>query len=162
VAIGSVQTAAGSVLVPRAPTALLRVKKRISAIAFRFQTPSALTPSVSGSANARFGARPGAASRTVSAGGSIRVRNGKTRLVLTVRSLQLQRLAAPTRARLTLRVLSASGLKGCRVGSKATALVVYSPDLRADESIGSYVKLSLPRACGGTVRRPAAIAALNT
>jgi hypothetical protein len=162
VALGSVQTAAGNELVARAPTALLRVKKRISTIAFRFQTLSALTPSVSGSARARFGARLGAASRTVSALGSIRVRNGRARLVLRAKSLRLQRLAAPTRARLTLRVLSAHGLKGCRAGSRATLLVVYSPDLRADESVGSYLKLSLPRACGGTSRRPAEIAALNS
>ncbi len=162
-AMGSVQTAAGHELVPRTPTVLLRVKKRISAIAFRFQTQSAAGPIVSGGASARFRSHARAVSSTVSAHGSLLLRNGqRARLVLRAKSLRLQRLAAPTRGRVTMRVVSARGLRGCRVGSSATLLIVYSPDLRADGSSGSYLKLSLPRACGGTLRRAADIEASDS
>ena len=66
------------------------------------------------------------------------------RLFLRAKKLRLQRLADPMRARLTLRIASARGLHGCRVGSSATRQPVYSPDLRSDESAGSYLKLSVP------------------
>jgi hypothetical protein len=161
-ATGFVETAAGNQLASRAPAVLLSVKKRISAIAFRVHAPRAGGSTVSGGASARF--RAGAkASSVVAARGSLLLRKGHgKRLLLRAKKLRLQRLAGPTRARLTLRIVSARGLHGCRVGSSATLLLVYSPDLRSDESAGSYLKLSLPRACGGTLRRPAEITASDS
>jgi hypothetical protein len=161
-ATGFVQTAAGTQLAPRTPAVLLRVKKRISAIAFRVHAPAAGRSIVSGGASARF--RAGAkASSVVAARGSLLLRRGHgKRLLLRTKKLRLQRLAGPTRARLTLRIASARGLRGCRVGSSATLLLVYAPDLRSDETGGSYLKLSLPRACGGTLRRPAEITASDS
>jgi hypothetical protein len=162
-AMGFVETAAGNQLVARTPAVPLRVKKRISAIAFRFQTQPSAGSTVSGGASAHFRAGTRAISSTVAAHGSLLLRTGKgARLVLRAKKLRLRRLAGPTRARVTLRVVSARGLRGCRVGSSATLLLVYSPDLHADESSGSYVKLSLPRACGGTLRRPAEITASDS
>jgi hypothetical protein len=161
--MGFVETAAGNQLVARTPAVPLRVKKRISAIAFRFQTQPSAGSTVSGGASAHFRAGTRAISSTVAAHGSLLLRTGKgARLVLRAKKLRLRRLAGPTRARVTLRVVSARGLRGCRVGSSATLLLVYSPDLHADESSGSYVKLSLPRACGGTLRRPAEITASDS
>jgi hypothetical protein len=157
-ALGFVETAAGNRLTPHTPAVALRVKKRISAIAFRFQTQGA--PSVSGRASARFRGGTKTVSGTVSARGSLLLSTGRaTRLVLRAKGLRLKRLAGPTRARLSLRVVSAKGLRRCRAGSSATLLLVYSPNLRTDESSGSYLKLSLPRACGGTLRRAADIVA---
>ena len=161
-ATGFVETAAGSQLAPRTPTVLLRVKKRISTIAFHFQAGPSGGSAVLGSASARFrgGAR---VVGTVSARGSLLLRKGPgARLVLRAKTLRLQRLVGPTRARLTLGVASKKSLRGCRVGSSATLLLVYSPALRRDESSGSYLKLSLPRACGGTLRRPAEITASDS
>jgi hypothetical protein len=162
-ATGFVETAAGTHLAPRTRAVLLRVKKRISAMTFRFQAGAAGAATVSGRASARF--RPGAkaAFSTVAASGSLLLRRSDgARLLLRAKNVLLQRLAGPTRARLTLRVVSARGLRGCRIGSSATLLLVYSPDLRADESSGSYLRLSLPRACGGSLRRPAEITASNS
>jgi hypothetical protein len=67
------------------------------------------------------------------------------------------RLAGPTRARLTLRVAAAHGLPGCRVGSSATLLLFNSTDLRPDDSNDAYLRLALPKRCGGTIRRSATI-----
>ena len=158
-AAGLVETAAGNQLAPQTPAVALRVKKRISAIAFRVHAPRAGGSTVSGGASARF--RAGAkASSVVAARGSLLLQKGDgRRLLLKAKELRLQRLAGPTRARLTLRIVSARGLHGCRVGSSATLLLVYSPDLRSDETSSSYLTLSLPRACGGTLRRPAEITA---
>jgi hypothetical protein len=161
-AMGFVETATGNGLRPRTRVVLLRVKKRISAIAFRFQAGATGESTVSGRASARFRASAKAVSSTVAVGGSLLLRNEHgARVLLRAKNLVLQRLAGPTRARLTLRVVSARSLRGCRIGSSATLLLVYSPDLHADESSGSYLKLSLPRACGGTLRMPADITASN-
>lgn len=161
-AMGFVETAAGNQLAPRTPAVLLKVKKRIAAIAFRFRA-GAGGSTMSGGASARFFAGVRAGASTVPAHGSLLLRRGRAaRLLLRAKNLRLQRLAGPTRARLTLRVVSAHRLRGCRVGSSATLLLVYSPNLHADETSGSYLKLSLPRACGGTLRRSADITASDS
>jgi hypothetical protein len=162
-AMGFVETAAGNHLAPRTSAVVLRVKKRISAIAFQFRARASGRSTVSGGASAHFPAGANVASGAVMARGSLLLRRGQgARLLLRAKRLRLQRLAGPTRARLTLRIVSARGLRGCRVGSRATLLLVYSPDLRTDGSGGSYLKLSLPRACGGTLRRPAEITASDS
>jgi len=153
-----VETAAGNQLVPRTPAALLRVKRRISAIAFRFVAKDAAGSTVSGRANARFGSGRNSLLRRVSARGSILVQKSRgARLLLRASRLRLVRLASPTRARLTLRVVAAQGVPGCRVGSRATLLLFNSTDLHQDDSNDAYLRLALPKRCGGTIRRSAAI-----
>jgi hypothetical protein len=77
--------------------------------------------------------------------------------VLRATRLRLVRLAGPTRARLTLRVVAAHGLPGCRVGSRTTLRLFNSSDLRQDDSNDAYLRLALPQRCGSTILRSAAI-----
>jgi hypothetical protein len=157
-AVASVETAAGNQLIPRTPTALLRVKRRVSAIAFRFQARIAAGSTVEGRASARFLPRTRSVFSPVSAHGSLTLLKGKgIRLVLRASRLHLTRLVGPTRARLTLRVASARGLRGCRVGSATTLSLFNSNDVRQDGSSEAYLRLALPRGCGGPVRRAATI-----
>ena len=152
-ALASVETAAGNHLAPHAASAL-HVKRRISAIAFGFGTARGATRRVTGGAAARFRAH------TMSAPGrgSVVVRTrGKGSVKLRVTRLQLEKLVSPTRARFSLRVVSVHGFAGCRTGSRATLRAFASTFLRADNSTGSYLRLMLPRACGGTISRPARI-----
>jgi hypothetical protein len=153
-----VETGAGNQLVPRTPAAVLRVKRHISAIAFRFAAKVAAGSTVSGRANARFGGGRKSLHRPVSARGSILLQKSRgARLLLRASRLRLVRLAGPTRARLTLRVVAAHGLPGCRVGSRATLVLFNSTNLRQDDSNEAYLRLALPKRCGGTIRRPAAV-----
>jgi hypothetical protein len=152
-----VETAAGNQLVPRTPAATIRLKRNISAIGFRFLAKVAAGSTVAGRANARFRAGKRLLG-SVSVRGSILLQKGQgTRVLLRARRLRLVRLAGPTRARLTLRVVGAHGLPGCRVGSRATLVLFNSTDLRQDDSNDAYLRLALPRRCGGTIRRSAAI-----
>jgi hypothetical protein len=157
-AVASVETAAGSQLIPRTPTALLRVKRRISAIAFRFQARIAAGSTVEGRSSARFPLRTRGVFSPVPAHGSLTLTKGKgIRLVLLASRLRLTRLVGPTRARLTLRVASAHGLPRCRVGSATRLLLFNSNDVHQDDSSDAYLRLALPRGCGGPVRRAATI-----
>jgi hypothetical protein len=157
-AMASVQTAAGNALAPRTPTALLRVKRRLSAIAFAFNAKIGAGKTVVGHAGARSHGGRRLLGHQVSARGSVLLRRGLgVRVLLRATQLRLERLAGPTRARLTLRVVAAHGLAGCRPGSRATLQLFNSTDLRQDDSNDAYLRLSLPRACGGTIRRAAAI-----
>jgi hypothetical protein len=153
-----VETAAGNQLVPRTPDALTRVKRHVSSIGFRFVAKVAAGSTVEGRANARFpGGRKGLLD-PVSARGSILLQKSQgAHLLLRARRLRLVRLAGPTRARLTLRVAAAHGLPGCLVGSRATLLLFNSTDLRPDDSNDAYLRLALPKRCGGTIRRSATI-----
>jgi hypothetical protein len=153
-----VETAAGNQLVPRTPAALIRVKRQISAIGFRFVAKVAAGSTVAGRANARFRAGRKGLLGPVSAHGSILVQKGQgARLLLRASRLRLLRLAGPTRARFALRVVAAHGLPGCRVGSRAMLLLFNSTDLRQDDSNDAYLRLALPKRCGGTIWRSAAI-----
>ncbi|HMI98793.1 MAG TPA: vWA domain-containing protein [Gaiellaceae bacterium] len=157
-AVASVETAAGNQLIPRTSAALLRVKRRITAVAFRFQARNAAGLTVEGRASARFLPRTRSVFSPVSAHGSLTLVKGNgIRLVLRVRRLRLTRLVGPTRARVTLRVASTHGLPGCRVGSAATLLLFNSNDVRQDDSSDAYLRLALPRSCGGPIRRAATI-----
>jgi hypothetical protein len=157
-AVASVETAAGNQLIPHTSTALLRVKRRISAIAFRFQARIAAGSTVEGRASARFLPRTRSVFSPVSAQGSLTLLKGKgIRLVLRASRLRVTHLVGPTRARLTLRVASARGLPGCRVGSTTTLLLFNSNDVRQDGSSEAYLRLALPQGCGGPFRRAATI-----
>jgi hypothetical protein len=153
-----VQTAAGNELVPRTPTVVLRVKRQISTIAFGFNAKISGGSTVQGETSSRFGAGRAALLREVAARGSVLLRESHgARLVLRATRLRLKQLTAPTRARLTLHVSAARGFRGCRVGSRARLLLLNSADLRQDGTNAAYLRLSLPRGCGGTIRGSAAI-----
>lgn len=151
-ASASVETAAGNALAPQAASNL-RVKRRISAIAFRMATTPGSAWQINGGAAAKLRAH-----RTTGRGyGSLLVRHGKGTVKLRVTGVQLQKLVGPTRARVALRVVAAHGSAGCRIGARGTLQVSASSFLRADDSTGSYLRLMLPRACGGTVREAATV-----
>jgi hypothetical protein len=152
-ALASVDTAAGNHLAPHAASDL-HVKRRISAIAFGFGTAPGAAWQITGGAAARFRAH----ATTAPGRGSVLVRrHGKGSVKLRVTRLQLEKLVSPTSARFALRVVSVHGFAGCRTGSRATLRALASTFLRADDSTGSYLRLVLPRACGGTISRPATI-----
>jgi hypothetical protein len=149
----SVETAAGNHLAPHAASDL-HVRRRISAIAFGFGAGPGTVWRVTGGAAARFRTHTTKAPGR----GSVVVRmRGKGAVKLRVTRLQLERLMSPTRARLALRVVSAHGFARCRVGTHVTLHAFASSFVRADGSTGSYVRLLLPRPCGGTISQPAMI-----
>jgi hypothetical protein len=152
-ASAAVQTAAGNDLVSKA-AANLHVKRRISAIAFRFQTGPATTWTIAGRAAARLRAH----TRLARAHGMLlaRKRAGGS-VMLRVMRLRLEKLVGPTRARLALRVVSSHGFARCRTGAAAVLRVLSSTDIRADGTTGTYLRLRLSRECGGTIVAPAAI-----
>jgi hypothetical protein len=161
--MGFVETAAGTRLTSRTPAVALRVKRRISTIAFAFNAKIAAGKMVVGQAGARFRGGPRVLGRQVSAQGSVLLRRSPSvRVRMRVTQLQLARLAGPTRARLTLRVVATHGLAGCRLGSRATLQLFNSHDLRQDDSSDANLRLSLPSRCGGTIKRAAAISVTDS
>jgi hypothetical protein len=157
-----VDTVGGHHLAPRTPVAVLRVKRRISTVAFAFSAKVGIGASAGGRATARFRGRQSLL-RPVSARGVLVLRRAHgVRLLLRARRLRVERLTGPTRAHLTLRVASARGLVGCRVGSTATMTLFSSSNLRRDDSNDAYLRLSLPRRCGGTIRRAARISVADS
>lgn len=150
-AIAQIRTAADNDLTSKAPAALLRVKREIRALSLRLAGSGANRTTLRGTVTARFsrklnvlpvGARV--------ARGTIVLSGRGTRVVLRVRSLRLTQFAAPTRARLALRVVSARGLRRCSIGAPATLNVVDSGALRADGRSSDSIVLTLPSGCGGT------------
>ena len=133
------------------------MKRRISTVAFAFHAKVGSAATVLGRAQARFVGGKNRL-RLVPARGYVQVRSGQdVRLLLRATGLRLERLSGPIRARLILRVAGTHGLSRCRLGSRATAELFRSTDLRQDDSNDASVRLSLPRDCGGTIRRAAAI-----
>ena len=149
----SVETAAGNLLAPHAASDL-HVRRRISAIAFRFGAAPGAVWQVAGGAAARFGAHP---AKAPGRGLLVVRRHGRGILKLRVTRLRLEKLVSPTRARFALRVVFAHGFAGCRIGAHATLRAFASTDLRADGSTGSHLRLTLPPACGGAISQPASI-----
>jgi hypothetical protein len=156
-ATASVETVGEHNLVPRTPTAVLQVKRRISNVALAFNAKLGAGASARGKASARFSARQ-ALLRQVTAHGFVLLhRRHGIHLLLRTTRLKLERLTGPTRARFKVHVAASHGLPGCRRGSSGTMLVFNSMDLRGDDSNDAYVRMSLPRRCGGTIRRAASI-----
>jgi hypothetical protein len=84
-------------------------------------------------------------------------KHGGGSVMLRVTRLRLEKLVGPTRAQLALRVFSSRGFALCRTGAAAVLRVLSSTDIRADGTTGTYLRLRLPRGCGGTIEAPAAI-----
>ena len=156
-AVGRVVTAGGNDLVSRAPAAVLRVKRRIRAITLRLAAAKARGATIGGRVSSRFGRTRRALPVRAGAHGSLVLRSGGARVTLKAMALRLERLGAPTRARVTLRVVAARGLAGCALGTRATALIADSAAIRADGSSSDSVRLVLPRACGSRLRPAASV-----
>ena len=160
-AVAHIQTAGGNALTSRAPGAALRIKGGIRALALRF-AGSATGTTLRGAATWRSSHVVKALPASGSARGTVVFSGGRgTRVVLQVRSFRLERLAAPTRARLALRVVGARRLSHCSAGGRATLLIVDSAALRANGSSSDSLVLTLPRACGARQRPTTAAAAVS-
>ena len=156
-AVASVQTTASSMLLPRTPKAVLRVKRSINTVGFGFAGGGPKSTTVSGWANAHFAPRSGATSPVTTHGRVVvRTSHGR-RLILRAQSLRLQKLAEPTQARLTLMVVSAPGMRTCATGSPATLTLTASGSLHPNGTSAAHLSLALGRACGGTIRSSASI-----
>jgi hypothetical protein len=160
-AIAQIQTAGGNALTSRGYRAVLRVKSGIRALSLRFAGSATKTTVRGGAAwlsNRVVKTLPvGARAR-----GTVVFSGARgTRVVLQISSLSLERLAAPTRARLALRVVGARRLSHCSIGGRATLLVVDSAALRANGSSSDSLVLTLPRACGGRQRLTTATVAVS-
>ena len=160
-AVAQIQTAAGNELTSRAPGAVLRIKGGIRGLSLRF-AGSAIGTTLRGAATWRSSRVVKALPASTGARGTVVFSGGRgTRVVLKVRSLRLERLAAPTRARLALSVVGARRLSHCAAGGRATLLIVDSAALRADGGSSDSLVLTLPRACGGRQRPTTAAAAVS-
>ena len=160
-AVAQIQTAGGNALTSRAPGTVLRIKGGIRALALRF-AGSATGTTLQGAATWRPSHVVKALPAGARARGTVVFSGGRgTRVVLQVSSLRLERLGAPTRARIALRVVSARRLSHCSAGGRATLLIVDSAALRANGSSSDSLVLTLPRACGGRQRPTAAAAAVS-
>jgi von Willebrand factor type A domain len=149
-ALAQIQTAGGSILTSRAPSAVLRVKRGIRALTLRFTGSEATGTTLRGAAASRFSRSVRTVPAAARARGALVFLGGRqTRVVLRVKSLRLEKFAAPTRARLALRVVAARGLRHCSIGSRATLLLKDSAALRADGNTSDSMVLTLPSACGG-------------
>jgi hypothetical protein len=151
-AIARLETAGGRELVSRAPTQVLRVRRRLSSAALRFVPlrPSAGV-ALRGQLSTRFGTWRGLPA--VGPGhGSLSLTSRATRVVLRPTRFALDSLAVPTRARIRLRVVAAKGRRRCNAGA--------SPSLRLTAVAGVTQKLvlALPRGCGGTIAPKATVA----
>ena len=147
-AVAHIQTAGGQALTSGAPGSVLRVKRSLRALTFRFSGNGANGRSVQGSAVARFAHKVRVLPAGARAHGTVVVVRGQTRLVLRLSRLRLLQFAAPARARLTLRVTRARGLRGCAIGRSGSLLVIRSGALTAAGRTGDRIVLTLPRACG--------------
>ena len=160
-ALAQIQTAGGNGLTSRAPRAVLRVKRGIRALSLRF-AGSATGTTLRGGAAWRSSHVVKTLPVGARARGTVVFSGGRgTRVVLQITSLSLERLAAPTRARLALRVVGARRLSHCSIGGRATLLVVDSAAVRANGSSSDSLVLTLPRACGGSQRPTTAAAAVS-
>jgi hypothetical protein len=149
-AIAQIKTAADNDLTSKAPAALLRVKREIRALSLRLAGSGVNKTTLRGAVTSRFSRKLNAmpvAARV--ARGTIALSGRGTRVVLRVRSLRLTQFAAPTRARLALRVVAARGLPHCSIGAPATLLIVDSAAVRADGRSSDSILLTLPTSCGG-------------
>jgi hypothetical protein len=149
-ASAQIQTAAGNNLTSRALGGAMRVKRGLKGLTFRFSGSTASRATLRGSAAGRFRHRVRRLPAGTRARGSVVLVGQGTRVVLQVRALRLMQFAAPSRARLSLRVASARGLSNCSVGTGGKLLVVDSGALRANDLTADSLVLSLPRACGGS------------
>jgi hypothetical protein len=156
--VAEIQTAGGNALTSRAPGAVVRVRRGIRALSFGFSGSAANGAKLRGATATRFSRRVGVLPVGAQSRGTVVLVSGRARVVLQVRRLRLLQFAAPTRARLTLRVRSARGLRGCAIGARGTLLVVDSGALRANDLTRDSLVLRLPRACGGKPLPTAAVA----
>jgi hypothetical protein len=147
-AVAQIKTAADNDLTSRAPAALLRVKREIRTLSLRF-VGSAVGAALRGAAASRFSRGAKALPMGARAHGTIVFSGPRTRVVLRAKSIRLEQFAAPTRARLALRVVAARGLPHCSIGARATLLLVDSAALRANGRNSDSIALTLPPACGG-------------
>ena len=148
-AIAQIKTAADNDLTSQA-SALLQVKREIRALSFRLAGSGANGTKLRGATTSRFSRRLNAMPVVARvARGTIVLSGQGTRVTLRVRSLRLAQFAAPTRATLALRVVSARGLGRCSIGAPATLRVMDSGALRADGRSSDSIVLTMPRSCGG-------------
>jgi hypothetical protein len=147
-AVAQIKTAADNDLTSRSPAALLRVKREIRTLSLRF-VGSADGAALRGAAASRFSRGGKALPMGARARGTIVFSGPQTRVALRAKSLRLEQFAAPTRARLALRVVAARGLPHCSTGARATLLLVDSAALRANGRNSDSIALTLPPACGG-------------
>jgi von Willebrand factor type A domain len=160
-AVAQIQTAGGNDLTSRAPGAVLRVKGAIRALSLRF-AGSGTGTTLRGAAAWRSSPVVKALPAGARARGTVVFSGDRgTRVVLQIRTLRLERLAAPTRARLALRVVGARRVSHCSTGGRATLLIVDSAALRANGSSSDSLVLTLPPACGGRQRQTTAAAAVS-
>jgi hypothetical protein len=148
-ALARIQTAAAKDLTSRSPTALLRVKRVIRALSLRFAGRAANGTTLRGAAASRLSRGMKTLAVGARARGTLVLTGRGTRVVLQARSLRLEQFAAPTRARLALRVVAARGFRHCSIGAPATLVLVDSAALRADDRTSDSIVLTLSRACGG-------------
>jgi len=150
------ETAAGRALDSRPPAALLVVKQRIRSVRLLLRKPAAPGSTLTGTVQARFGRWKGLPA-VGPAQGRISLRSGKKTILLRAAGLRLDSLAVPTRTRLRLRVVGSTGYRHCPIGARATLLVTDSNNARQDGR-STRLGLSLPAACGGSVRPGATLA----
>jgi hypothetical protein len=148
-AVAEIKTAADNPLTSRAAGAVIRVKRGIHSLTFGFSAATAGGTKIRGKAASVFRRRVRRLPAAARASGRIVLAGQGTRVVLGVRALRLLQFGAPARARLTLRVTSAPGLRGCAVGTRARLVVTDWNALRANDRTGDALVLTLPRACGG-------------
>lgn len=158
IAIARIQTAAANDLASRSPASLLRVKREIRALSLRFAGSAVNGKTLRGAAASRFGRGMRALPVGAPARGTLVMTGPGTRVVLGATNLRLAQFAAPTRARVSLRVVAARGLRRCSIGAGATLLLVDSAALRADGRSSDSMALRLPRACGGGRLQTTAVA----
>ena len=151
-AIVHARTANGEELTSQSPVATLRVKRRVHAIVVRVRGWSTNGSALRGSASASFGRGVQHLPVVAPASGAFVLHHRGSALVLRAMKLRLERLGAPTRVRVTVRVLASRGAP-CRRGAHGTLLVLGSPLLREDGSSHDVLVLKLPPRCGGTAIR---------
>jgi von Willebrand factor type A domain len=147
--VAEITTAGGNNLTSRAPSAALRVRRGVRTLLLRFTGSQANGTTLRGTASTRFSRRIKSLPAGARARGSLVVSGRGTRVVLRARRLRLEKFAAPTRARLALRVVAVRGLRRCSIGGHATLVVVDSAALRANDLTSDSLLLTLPAACGG-------------
>ena len=158
IATARIQTAAANDLASRSPASLLRVKREIRALSLRFAGSAVNGKTLRGAAASRFGRGMRALPVSAPARGTLVMTGRGTRLVLRATNLRLGQFGAPTRARVSLRVVAARGLRRCSIGAGAMLLLVDSAALRADGRSSDSMALRLPRACGGGRLQTTAVA----